>query len=74
MEASLPCPLKSEKPLEEEEEELPDLEDKDVQRVTKKMQSAFRAKKSPIEPKQLGVAIEESVPCPLKSEEPIGEE
>ena len=30
-----------------EEEEMPDLQDKDVQRVTQKMQFAFRSKKSP---------------------------
>merc|ERR1712051_1074549 len=33
-----------------EEEEMPDLQDKDVQRVTQKMQFAFRSKKSPQPP------------------------
>ena len=33
-----------------EDEEMPDLQDKDVQRVTQKMQFAFRSKKSPQPP------------------------
>ena len=41
-------PLKPyEEPAGEDEEELPDLSDKEVQAVTKKMQFAFRSKKSP---------------------------
>ena len=31
----------------EEEEDLPDLQDKDVEKVTKKMQFVFRSKKLP---------------------------
>ena len=37
-----------------EEEEMPDLQDKDVQRVTQKMQFAFRSKKSPQPPAEQG--------------------
>ena len=42
--------LTAEKQSVEEEEEMPDLQNKDVQRVTKKMQFAFRSKKSPQPP------------------------
>ena len=63
--------LKSEEPAGEKED-LPNLQDKDVERVTKKMQIAFRSKKSPVTPTEQSkpqVATTE----PLKSVEPAGE-
>ena len=61
----------------EEEEEMPDLQDKDVQRVTKKMQFAFRSKKPPVtppKPSKPQMMVEEPQK-PLKpSEEPAGED
>ena len=70
---------------EEEEEEMPDLQDKDVQRVTKKMQFAFRSKKPPVTPpkpskpqmveeQQKPLKPSEELQKPLKSEEPAGED
>merc|ERR1711935_908348 len=60
----------------EEDEEMPDLQDKDVQRVTKKMQFAFRSKKPPVTPpKPSKPQMVEEPPKPLKpSEEPAGED
>ena len=63
--------LKSEEPAREKED-LPDLQDKDFERVTKKIQTALRSKKSPVTPTEqskLQVATTE----PLKSGEPAGE-
>ena len=64
-------PLKSEDPAKKEED-LPNLHDKDVERVAKKMQIAFRSKKSPVNPTKQSkpeVATTEE----LKSGEPAGE-
>ena len=65
-------PLKSEDPAKKEKEDLPNLHDKDVERVAKKMQIAFRSKKSPVNPAKQSkpeVATTEE----LKSGEPAGE-
>ena len=71
-------PLKpSEEPAGEEEEEMPDLQDQDVQRVTKKMQFAFRSKKPPVtppKPSKPQVVSEEPPKPQVVSEEPVGEE
>ena len=45
----------------EEEEDLPDLQDKDVERVTKKMQIAFRSKKLPGTPPYMAEISEELI-------------
>ena len=65
-------PLKSEDPAKKEKEDLPNLHDKDVERVAKKMQIAFRSKKSPVNPTKQSkpeVATTEE----LKSRESAGE-
>ena len=64
-------PLSSEDPVKEKED-LPNLNDKDVERVAKKMQIAFRSKKSPVNPTKQSkpeVATTEE----LKSKESAGE-
>ena len=60
-------PLKSEDPAKKEED-LPNLHDKDVERVAKKMQIAFRSKKSPVTPTKQSKP-EVATTEPLKSED-----
>merc|ERR1712008_448437 len=73
-------PLKpSEEPAgeeKEEDEEMPDLQDQDVQRVTKKMQFAFRSKKPPVTPPKPSKPqmVEEPPKLSKPSEEPAGED
>ena len=64
-------PLRSEDAAKEKED-LPNLQDKDVERVAKKMQIAFRSKKLPVTPTKQSIP-EMATTEELKSREPAGE-
>ena len=65
-------PLKSKDPAKEKED-LPNLQDRDVERVAKKMQIAFRSKKLPITPAEQSKSEVATTTEELKSGEPAGE-